>query len=131
MSGFLGAAAGSLTFISTYNSLTFHMYSSRNYADWDFRLKNFLIYVASDLNASFARIIFETRKQLVQMCIYDSPINEMMRHCYLGWFPLMMRDVSFRAILLGFYYGTTVIEHRPVLKYTVPQIVDIMKQRRA
>lgn len=43
----------------------------------------------------------------------------------------MLRDVSFRAILLGFYYGTTNIEHRPVLKYSVPQIVDIMKQRRA
>lgn len=27
VSGFMGAAAGSLTFISTYNSLTYHVYS--------------------------------------------------------------------------------------------------------
>ena len=51
----------------------------------------------------------------------------MLRATAYGWFPLMLRDVSFRAILLGFYYGTTEIEHRPALKYTVPQIVDIMR----
>jgi len=120
ISGFLGAAAGSFTFISTFNLLTFHFYSSKQYAEWDFRLKNFLIYIGSDFTASFARIAFEVRKQLVQMCIYDSSMKDMLRHTYLGWFPLMMRDVSFRAILLGFYYGTTVIEHRPILKYSFP-----------
>jgi len=65
------------------------------------------------------------------MCIYDASIGSMMYASYLGWFPLMFRDVAFRAILLGAYYGTTEIQHRPVMKYTVPQIVDIMRQRRA
>lgn len=50
-----------------------------------------------------------------------------MKATYLGWFPLMLRDIGFRAILLGFYYGTTHIEHKPTLKYTVPQIADIMR----
>jgi len=44
---------------------------------------------------------------MVQMCIYDSSIQQMMRASYLGWFPLMLRDLTFRAILLGWYYGTT------------------------
>jgi len=42
----------------------------------------------------------------------------------------MLRDISFRSIILGFYYGTTTIQHEPKLKYTVPQIADIMRQRR-
>lgn len=42
----------------------------------------------------------------------------------------MFRDLTFRGIILGFYYGTTTIEHSPKLKYTVPQIADIMRQRR-
>ena len=42
----------------------------------------------------------------------------------------MLRDLSFRSIILGFYYGSTTIQHEPKLKYTVPQIADIMRQRR-
>lgn len=62
VSGFLGAAAGSLTFITTYNSLTYYFYANKKYSDWDFRLKNYMIYLSSDFSASFARIIFEVRK---------------------------------------------------------------------
>jgi hypothetical protein len=65
ISGFLGGAAGSLTFISTFNTLTYYMYSNKKYNDYDFRLKNYIIYLTSDFTASFARIFFETRKQLV------------------------------------------------------------------
>ena len=43
----------------------------------------------------------------------------------------MFRDLSFRSIILAFYYGTTNIVHEPKLKYTIPQIADIMRQRRA
>jgi hypothetical protein len=42
----------------------------------------------------------------------------------------MFRDVTFRGIILAWYYGTTNIQHEPKLKYTVPQIADIMRQRR-
>jgi hypothetical protein len=65
ISGFLGAAAGGLTFITTYNFLTQYFYSSKQYLDWDFRLKNFMIYLSSDFTASFAKLFFETRKQLI------------------------------------------------------------------
>ncbi len=62
ISGFLGAAAGGLTFVTTYNFLTQYFYSSKRYIDWDFRLKNYMIYLSSDFAASFARLFFETRK---------------------------------------------------------------------
>lgn len=65
ISGFLGAAAGSLTFITTFDQLTYYMYSNKKYSDWDFRLKNYMIYLASDLNASITKLFFETRKQLI------------------------------------------------------------------
>lgn len=42
----------------------------------------------------------------------------------------MVRDLTFRSIILSFYYGTTTINHEPKLKYSVPQIADIMRQRR-
>jgi hypothetical protein len=48
----------------------------------------------------------------------------------IGWMPLMLRDVGFRAILLGFYYGTCEIEHKPLLQYTIPQISEFMAERR-
>jgi len=54
------------------------------------------------------------------MQIYEQPLSSITRASYLGWFPLMLRDLSFRSIILGFYYGTTTIEHTPKLKYTVP-----------
>jgi len=127
ISGFLGAAAGGLTFVTTYNFLTQYFYSSKRYIDWDFRLKNYMIYLSSDFAASFARVFFETRKQLIQMQIYESPLSAIAKASYLGWFPLMFRDLTFRGIILGFYYGTTTIEHSPKLKYTVPQIADIMR----
>ncbi len=62
ISGFLGAAAGGLTFVTTYNFFTQYFYSSKRYIDWDFRLKNYMIYLSSDFAASFARLFFETRK---------------------------------------------------------------------
>ena len=71
ISGFMGAMAGSLTFITTYNGLTHYFYSSRKYLDWDFRLMNLVIYLASDFSASFAKVFFEARKQLIQMQIYE------------------------------------------------------------
>lgn len=43
----------------------------------------------------------------------------------------MLRDTGFRTILIGTYYATTEVQHRPVQKYTMPQIVDFMKERRA
>ena len=49
----------------------------------------------------------------------------------MTWFPLALRDVSFRTLILCFYYATTTIEHKPELKYSIPQITDFMKQRRA
>lgn len=95
--------------------------------DWDFRLKNYIIYLTSDFTASLTKIFFEARKQLIQMQIYESPLAQIGRASYLGWFPLMLRDISFRAIILGFYYGSTSIHHEPKLKYTIPQIADIMR----
>lgn len=43
----------------------------------------------------------------------------------------MLRDTGFRAILLTFYYASTEVQHKPIQKYSMPQIVDFMKQRRA
>ena len=43
----------------------------------------------------------------------------------------MARDCGFRALLLSFYYGTTAVRHKPIQKYSMPQIVDFMKERRA
>ena len=43
----------------------------------------------------------------------------------------MARDCGFRALLLSFYYGTTEVRHKPIQKYSMPQIVDFMKERRA
>jgi hypothetical protein len=65
ISGFMGAAAGSLTFITTYNSLTNYFYWNKKYADMDFRWKNFIIYLASDFNGSITKVFFEARKQLI------------------------------------------------------------------
>lgn len=62
---------------------------------------------------------------------YEQPLMSIARASYLGWFPLMFRDLSFRAIILAFYYGSTEIKHEPKLKYSVPQIADIMRQRRS
>jgi hypothetical protein len=67
ISGFFGTAAGGLTFISTYEMLTFEFYCQKKYNGWDFRLKNYIIYLGSDFTASFARTFFEARKQLIQM----------------------------------------------------------------
>ena len=65
------------------------------------------------------------------MYTHDTPIGELGRAAAVCWFPLMMRDVLFRSMIIGSYYATTDIRHKPVQKYTMPQIVDFMKQRRA
>ena len=88
------------------------------------------IYLASDLIASTFKLPFEARKQLVQMCNYDIDLKLISRNAYLGLIPLLLRDFTFRGIILGTYYLSTDIEHRPVLRYSVPQITDFMRQRR-
>jgi len=62
VSGFLGAMAGSITFMTSFNLLTKYFYRSPKFNNWDFRAKNLLIYSLSDFSASFSRIFFETRK---------------------------------------------------------------------
>ena len=59
--------------------------------------------------------------------ISASHLARLIRMC---WLPLAMRDVMFRSTTLTFYYLTTEIEHKPLLKYSIPQITDFMKQRR-
>ena len=130
MSGFTGAGMGGLTFMTCHNILTHKMYADSKYQDLDFRLKNMLIYVCSDLLASLSRLPFETRKQLVQMSNTDISLNLIARNSYYGLVPLIVRDTSFRFMILGSYYSTTQIEHRPVLKFTIPQIMDFMRSRR-
>lgn len=64
------------------------------------------------------------------MSNYDIKLDLIGRNMAYGMMPLMLRDVSFRFFILGSYYATTEIEHRPVLKYTIPQIMEFMRQRR-
>lgn len=81
----------------------------------------------SDFSASFARIFFETRKQMIQMCQYQRPLNDIVTNSVKGWGALAMRDVGFRSLLLSFYYLTTEIEHKPTLKHSLPELVQYTK----
>jgi len=129
--GFFGAAIGASTFMGCYTAMTKHLYSGQSeYKGLDFRLKNFGIYFVSDFVASFTKILFETRKQLFMMATKDSSMKAILYASAIGWAPLMIRDVGFRSILLGFYYGTCDIEHKPMLMYTIPQISEFMADRR-
>lgn len=134
VSGFFGAGIGGLSFMTMHNLLTQKIYAEEKFG-WltpmDFRVKNMIIFLLSDVAASLTKFPFETRKQLVQMANYDIELKILTRNAYLGLAPLMIRDVTFRFLLLGSYYATTNIEHKPQPKYTVPQILDFMKQRRA
>jgi hypothetical protein len=130
--GFMGTAAGATTFMTTFELLTRHFYCGNPaYNDWDFRTKNMAIYLCSDFTGSFSKILFETRKQLIQMFTKDSSMSAILRASLLGWPALAARDTVYRGILLGFYYGTTNIEHKPMLRYSIPQISDFMRHRRA
>ena len=64
------------------------------------------------------------------MCNYDIDLKMITRNAYAGFMPLIARDFLFRSIILSTYYLSTDIEHRPVLRYSVPQITDFMRQRR-
>ena len=68
VSGFFGAGIGSLVFITSYNYLTQLIYADKKIKalnNLDFRLKNLIIFSCSDVIATFFKLPFETRKQLV------------------------------------------------------------------
>ena len=65
VSGFLGSLSGGLTFISCYNYMSLKMYTDPAYQNLNFKLKNILIYICSDFFASFSKIFFEARKQII------------------------------------------------------------------
>lgn len=44
----------------------------------------------------------------------DSTIGQLTKAAKLCWFPLMLRDTSFRTILLTLYYTTTDVQHKPI-----------------
>ena len=111
---------GGLTFMTNYNYMTQYLYGSGKYDHIDFRLKNMAIYLSSDFLASIVKLPFETRKQLVQMANYDLEMKVITRNAWAASGALMARDLTFRSIILGTYFATTNIEHRPVVKYTVP-----------
>lgn len=133
IAGFSGAGMGGLTFMTMHNLLTQKLYGGPTdawYSDLDFRIKNLMIFTASDLVASITKVPFETRKQLVQMSNYDMSIKLLAKNTAYGLVPLVARDVSFRFVILGSYYLTTDIMHRPSLKYSIPQIMDFLRMRR-
>ena len=130
VSGFFGAGIGGLTFMTCYEYLTQQVYAKENIGflkDADFRVKNTFIFTCSDFAATFVRLPFETRKQLVQMANYDIDMKVISRNLRIGLLPLMMRDVTYRFIIQTSYYLTTSIEHKPALRYSVPQIMDFMR----
>ena len=128
VSGFLGAAVGSFAFMNMFQHLTIVFYSTLyqnnplvdRVKPWDFRYKNILIYMCSDITASFLKAPFEVRKQLIQMYSKDISFSHLSQLTAMTWFPLALRDVSFRTLILIFYYATTNIEHKPELKYSIP-----------
>lgn len=50
----------------------------------------------------------------------DIQVTKLAKLISISWFPLAIRDVGFRTIMLSFYYLTTDIQHKPLLKYTIP-----------
>ena len=120
VSGFFGSGIGALTFMTAYTQFSDIIGRDERYQNVDFRVKNMAIYMSSDILASFTRLPFECRKQLLQMANYDIDLKLILRNSYYGLMPLMARDVCFRGIILGSYYATTDIEHRPVLRYSIP-----------
>ena len=54
------------------------------------------------------------------MANYDLEMKVITRNAWAASGALMARDLTFRSIILGTYFATTNIEHRPVVKYTVP-----------
>lgn len=65
VSGCAGALSGSLGFITTFNYLTRWFIERRQYDQLDFRLKNFIIYLASDFVGCNLKLVFEARKQMI------------------------------------------------------------------
>jgi hypothetical protein len=125
VSGFWGALTSSFTFIWVFNNMTWLLYSNDKYREVDFRLKNYLIYSCSDFWASFMRIFFESRKQLIQMCNSDITMGQISRAWYLGITPLIIRDFMFRSTLLG-VLAMRVIDiewQKPELKYSFSEMI--------
>jgi hypothetical protein len=128
VSGFLGAAAGSFVFFNTFQILTNVCYANivkenqvvDSIKKWDFRAKNLLIYSVSDFVASIVKAPFEVRKQLIQMYSRDISAGHLARLVQISWLPLAMRDVMFRTSCLSFYYLTTDVQHKPLLKFSIP-----------
>lgn len=83
--------------------------------------------MASDVVGSLVKTPFEVRKQLIQMYNHNVSLRDISYLTRVTCFPLISRDVIFRQMMLGVYYLTTSIEHKPMLKYSVPQITDFMK----
>lgn len=54
------------------------------------------------------------------MANYDVELKTIARNTYYGLGALMARETLFRTIILGTYYASTDIEHKPVLKYSIP-----------
>jgi hypothetical protein len=134
-----------MTFVTLHNYLTLQLYSNIGFhgtpsgekqglrghlQSLDWRIKNLIIFTASDFCASFTKVMFEARKLHIQMCDHDLELKRLAKSTYHAWAPMMLRDVLFRFIHLSFFYSTTDIEHKPKLMYSVPQIMEFMKQRR-
>ena len=61
----------------------------------------------------------------------DLEMKRILRNAYLAAGPMILRDMIFRASLLGVYYGTTDIKHKPTLKFTMPEIMHYLRYRRS
>ena len=48
------------------------------------------------------------------MWIKDATVSHIANATALAWFPLMLRDVTFRVTILSAFYATTDVEHRPI-----------------
>ena len=121
-SAVFGNIAASLTFMSMYNVATKYFYNHNGRTKkWDFRAKNYLIYLASDASSCFVRIFFEVRKQMIQMC-HEPTLNECGHRLVRSIVPSLFRDLIFRSLTLGGFYLLTPIEQETELKMPVEHI---------
>jgi len=84
-------------------------------------------YLLSDIIKTTIFLPFEARKQRIQMYHTEISLQNVSKFMIRAYIPLLLRDVIFRIISLGFFLNNLNVEHKPRLKYSLSEIRDYIK----
>lgn len=96
--------------------------------NYNWKAKIIVSFLLSDIAKATVFLPFEARKQRIQLGqkVADLGVGDISKYMLRAYFPMVIKDVIFRIVILSSFLFTLNVEHKPVLKYNLSEIKELI-----